>query len=298
MASSSPCNVLQANLHQQTFQLRRWLEVNSTALVLIQEPWVRQGRICGLPNTRGKLIQFTGPESSRSCIFITNNLLAQPLTEFCSRDICAITLLDTTTHQPKMVVASVYMPDEDSPPHEELAKLLSHCESANLELLVATDCNGYHPLWGMQFRNERGRQLVEYLFPSNLNILNVGSEPTFVTRRCKTIVDITLATEGVSNIISIWHVSREASCSDNRWIRFNIEVNTNNPSPGRKPRKTNPALKTMMESRLKEVVFPERLVGIDNIKKQVTCVHDAIVTCYHAACPPTTPPSGKPKAQS
>ncbi|CAH2095675.1 unnamed protein product [Euphydryas editha] len=189
------------------------------------------------------------------------------------------------------------MPDEDPPPPEELAKLVSHCEST-LELRVATDCNGHYPLWGIQFSNERGRQLVEYLFTTNLNILNVGSEPTFVTRRCKTIVDITLATEGVSNIISNWHVSREASCSDHRWIRFNIEVNTHNPSPRRKSRKTDPALfKTMMESRVKEVVFPERLVRIDNIEKQVTCVHDAIVTCYHAACPLTTPPSGKPKAQ-
>ncbi|CAH2108238.1 unnamed protein product [Euphydryas editha] len=60
-----------------------------------------------------------------------------------------------------MAVASVYKPDEDPPPPEELAKLVSHCESANLELLVATDCNGHHPLWGMQFSNEReGAKLI------------------------------------------------------------------------------------------------------------------------------------------
>ncbi|CAH2094545.1 unnamed protein product [Euphydryas editha] len=189
MASLSPCNVLQANLHHSitaTAQLRRWLELNSTALALIQEPWVRQGRICGLPNTGGKLIQYTGPESPRSCIFITNNLLAQPLTEFFSRDICAITLLDTTTHQPKMAVASVYMPDEDSPPPEDLAKLVSHCENTKLELLVATDCNGYHPLWGMQFSNERGRQLVEYLLLSLEGAKLLSTSP-WQQKECQTI---------------------------------------------------------------------------------------------------------------
>lgn len=303
MASpSTKCSVLQANLHHSQpamAQLRKWLEVKSTALALIQEPWIRQGRICGIPSKGGKLIHHTGPESPRSCIFVTNNLLVQPLTEFCSRDLCAIALLDTTTHQPTMVVASAYMPEEDPPPPEDLAKLVSHCESTKLELLVGTDCNGHHPLWGMRSTNDRGKKLVEYLFTTNLNILNVGSEPTFVTKRCKTIIDITLATEEVSSTISNWHVSKEASCSDHRWILYDIEVNTTNPAPRRKPHKTNPALyKTMMESSLREETFPERLVGVDNIEKQVTQVHDAIITCYHTACPLTTPPVEKPAAQT
>ncbi|CAH2108833.1 unnamed protein product [Euphydryas editha] len=214
MASPSPnCSVLQINLHHSitaTAQLRKWLEVHPTALALIQDPWIRQGRICGFSNTG----------------------------EFCSRDLCAISLLDTTTHQPKIVVASAYMPDGDMPPPPE-------------ELT-----------------------------------------------RSKTIIDITLATDGVCNTISNWHVSKEASCSDHRWILFNLEVNTSSPTPRRKPRKTNPALyKTLMESRLTKESVPEKIMGVENIEKQVTRVYDVIKTCYHTACPLTIPPSGKPKAQ-
>ncbi|CAH2093902.1 unnamed protein product [Euphydryas editha] len=296
MASPSPnCSVLQINLHHSitaTAQLRKWLEVHPTALALIQDPWIRQGRICGFSNTGGKLIHCTGPEIPRTCIYISNNLLVQPLTEFCSRDLCAISLLDTTTHQPKIVVASAYMPDGDMPPPpEELTRLVSHCEGTKMELLVATDCNAHHPLWGMQSENDRGRHLVEYLFTTNLNILNVGTEPTFVTKRSKTIIDITLATDGVCNIISNWHVSKEASCSDHRWILFNLEVNTSSPTPRRKPRKTNPALyKTLMESCLTKESVPEKIMGVENIEKQVTRVYDVIKTCYHTACPLTIPP--------
>ena len=182
MAGSPPpnCKVLQANLHHSitaTAQTRKWLEVNNTAVALIQEPWISRGRICGLSNLGGKLITGMYLDKPRTCIYVSKNIQAQPLTEFCSRDVCAIKLLaDIGSGLPEVVMASAYMPEEDDPPPHDLTRLISDCESKGLDLLVAADSNSHHQLWGMSRCNGRGKKLVEYLFSTNLNILNIRDQ--------------------------------------------------------------------------------------------------------------------------
>ncbi|XP_045453677.1 uncharacterized protein LOC123662956 [Melitaea cinxia] len=120
------CKVLQANLHHSmtaTAQMRKWLEVNTTAIALIQEPWVRNGTVCGLRN---------------------------------SGDVCAIQLHSTQDHSlPEMVIASAYMPEADAPPPHDMARLITYCEEARLQLIIGTDSNAHHTLWGMKTTNER-----------------------------------------------------------------------------------------------------------------------------------------------
>ncbi|KAI5643674.1 hypothetical protein NE865_04265 [Phthorimaea operculella] len=145
-----------------TAQARKWLEVNHTAIALIQEPWVSGGRIRGLFNLG------------------------------------------------ELVVVSAYMPEDEDPPSHDLARLVDYCE-----------------YWAG------------------------GSEPTFVTKRCKTIIDLTLATNKARDHIKDWHVSTEASCSDHRWIRFKIQVNIPPIPPSRNPRKTDTAkYKKLLDQRL------------------------------------------------
>lgn len=59
MSSLSELQLLQVNLHHSviaTAKLRKWLEVNHTAIGLIQEPWIRGGTIRGLSDLGGRLI--------------------------------------------------------------------------------------------------------------------------------------------------------------------------------------------------------------------------------------------------
>ncbi|CAG4936390.1 unnamed protein product [Colias eurytheme] len=130
------------------------------------------------------------------------------------KDVCAILLLGDNNYRPNIVIASTYMPADEDPPPREFARLVEYCAGEGLELIAGTDCNAHHPLWGMPTGNNRGRDLVEYLFTTSLNLVNTGAEPTFVTRRCRTIIDLTLATPGIIDSINNWHVSKEASCSD------------------------------------------------------------------------------------
>ncbi|PNF41013.1 hypothetical protein B7P43_G08809 [Cryptotermes secundus] len=71
--------------------------------------------------------------------------------------------------------------------------------------------NVYHTLWGSTDINPREECLMEYLVSSNLNILHQGNEPTFVICNGQEVIDLTLGTNKIGNLISNWHVSDEPS---------------------------------------------------------------------------------------
>ncbi|RVE41603.1 hypothetical protein evm_013751 [Chilo suppressalis] len=183
-------------------------------------------------------------------------------------------------------------------PSGELAELVRHCEQTDKALIIGTDSNAHHQLWGMTKSNKRGEELVDYLFTTNLNIINTGSEPTFVTRRGRSIIDLTLASRRAADLISDWHVSPEASCSDHRWIRFNIAVQRVTQPPRRIPSKTNRSqyrrqvtrsLRHLQSGSLDETY------KIDETAEELTRV---IISSYQTACPLSTPSSNSGASQS
>lgn len=75
-----PCgttSILQTNLqHSQTASatLRRVLDNQRETIALIQEPWIRGGRICGLANIGGKLLLDSSVSNPRTCIFVPKHV--------------------------------------------------------------------------------------------------------------------------------------------------------------------------------------------------------------------------------
>jgi hypothetical protein len=82
-----------------------------------------------------------------------------------------------------------------------------HCQSRKKKLIVGCDANAHHKLLGSTGINSRGDSLKEFLVSSNLNILNRGNEPTFVVRNRKEVIDLTLRTNKIGDLVSNWHVS-------------------------------------------------------------------------------------------
>lgn len=285
--------IVQANLqHSQTATatLRRSLEVTTEAIALIQEPWIRKGRICGLSNIGGKLLLDTTVSNPRTCIFAPKHINTVLMNEFCSRDLTTIRL------QPNpnlglscLVLASAYLPGDAEVPTPELAALVAHCEREGLELIISADSNAHHTIWGSERTNSRGEELFNYLFTTHLRILNRGSEPTFVTSRAQTIIDLTLATEQVSQFILDWHVSNELSCSDHRWIRFNLHITTIPAVPRRNPRKTDRGkYGKLVEERLNLLELPWRHSNTAEIESHLTNITTILINSYEQTCPLTT----------
>jgi hypothetical protein len=63
---------------------------------------------------------------------------------------------------------------------------------------------------------------MEYLVSTKLNILNRGNEPTFAISNRKEVIDLTLGTHKIGDLVSNWHVSNEISLTDQRYILFQV----------------------------------------------------------------------------
>ncbi|XP_045453518.1 uncharacterized protein LOC123662762 [Melitaea cinxia] len=183
-------------------------------------------------------------------------------------------------------MASAYLPGDADIPTPELAALAEYCERQGLELIISADSNAHHALWGSKDNNQRGEDFVSFLLATKLNVINRGSEPTFVTSRSQTIIDLTLATEHVSEYISDWHVSDDVSCSDHRWIKYNLEVTLTSPTPRRNPRKMDRGRYELLTAeKLKGVELPDNHEGTEDIDNHINQITDCLITSFEQTCP-------------
>jgi len=108
------------------------------------------------------------------------------------------------------------------PPSRELEELVRYCENENLCLIVGCDSNAHHIVWGSNNCNGRGESLYEFLYTTNLEILNHGNEPTFCNVSRQEVTDITLGSYGLLESIIGSEVSQQPSLSDHRLILFTL----------------------------------------------------------------------------
>ncbi|XP_048004470.1 uncharacterized protein LOC125240570 isoform X2 [Leguminivora glycinivorella] len=145
------------------------------------------------------------------------------------------------------------MAAEDEPPPVEMNNLIRYCEREGLELVISADCNGHHNLWGMETNNKRGTGL---------------------------------AAQHVSN----WHVSDEASCSDHRWIRYDLTADKHTIIPKRNPRRTDiTAYKKLLEGKLDDNTHILRPNNTKELEDQVNLLTKHITDSYENTCPLSTP---------
>ncbi|XP_044578925.1 uncharacterized protein LOC123261396 [Cotesia glomerata] len=111
----------------------------------------------------------------------------------------------------------------------------------NEEVIVAGDFNAKWAEWGADFSDTRGNEVADFAARLDLIVLNTGNTTTF--RRPgyqESILDITLATPRIANMIEDWTVSEEYSGSDHQNMTFSIRL-APIPVPRRdhRPRKWN-----------------------------------------------------------
>jgi hypothetical protein len=229
---------LQINLHHSkaaTATLCQQLAERKVDIALIQEPWLYKGQIRGLTNTGGTVYSVVPGNNTRSCIYIRNHINALPLLELCSRDTTTVRITYTYRGGRKvLIVASAYLPydSDEPPPTKEMRDIIDYCYSRKKQLIIGCDANAHHTLWGSTGTNPKEESLMEFPVSSNLNILDQGNENTFVTCNSKEVIDLTLGTNKIENLVSNCHLPDEPSLTDHRYISFqigNITINLQGP---------------------------------------------------------------------
>ena len=125
----------------------------------------------------------------------------------------------------ELILASSYMDINGPVPPPETTPLAKFALDNKLPLIMGSETNSHHTLWGNRLCNERGEELLEFLSSLGLSWANKGATPTFLnTRGHNSIIDLTITNQTGGDLISNWHVSNLYSNSDHRYIMFDITV--------------------------------------------------------------------------
>ncbi|XP_054730010.1 uncharacterized protein LOC129238832, partial [Anastrepha obliqua] len=151
------------------------------------------------------------------CSYIDNNLSSDDLTVVALEGCKDETLL----------FGSCYMPHDGEAPQTELRKLVETAARKKHALVVGTDANAHHTVWGSADINDRGESLFTYILQSSLEIANRGEEPTYVGPTSKNVLDLTLYTSR-HVMVQEWEVLSRPSFSDHRYISFQVIFRSKN----------------------------------------------------------------------
>jgi exonuclease III len=292
----SSISFVQANLQHSIAASRvlsRTVAVKGIDMALVQEPRLREGCIMGLNIPGYTLFCGSGTHRPRTCILAKNRNIRM-LPGFSFRDLVAVQIeYDEGEEKRSVVVCSVYLPfDSDLPPTREFEELLHYCEEKTLSRIVGCDSNCHHTVCGSTNCNDRGMALVEFLNPTNLEILIRGNEPTFCNSRRVEVLDITLGSCELLERIKDWGVSSEPSLSDHSHIMLQL-VGSVPAGFFRDPRSTNwdsfqEDLVSRLEQRPKIDVKDKAGLGL-----AIAFLQGTLITAYENNCPHKAERKGK-----
>ena len=126
---------------------------------------------------------------------------------------------------------------------------------------------------------------MEYLAETDIMILNRGHRPTFVTSRAQEVLDLTLVSKSLCDVIQGWRVDDKESFSDHKYIRYEAHLGIPEPIKFRNRKKTEwEYYKTLTEAGLKAVGVDE-IIDINEIDSRVELITSTLKTSFELACP-------------
>lgn len=169
----------------------------------------------------------------RACIYISSNIDYLKLDQHCNKDI-AVAIISLQSGL-QILCISIYFDINLSTEFysSQIDNIISQ-QQQNL-VLIHADSNAHSALWGCEVANRRGYTLEDWLIEKDLSVCNVGGEPTFVSKSvtvrneqgervpARSVIDITLSSSSLFDLISGWRVLDLITSSDHRFIEFKVE---------------------------------------------------------------------------
>ena len=287
-------SVIQCNLHKAK---SAWGSIASSfndikhPIFITTEPYHDRNHV--ILSVHKDLVHYycnQGPNGPRACIIVhkTLNSVCWEIKEFTSRDCVAIKIV---INSKMLILASIYMDAQDkSFPPKSLNELTKYAKLIDAPLIVGSDTNSHHTIWGDKKQDKRGEVLLEQFSNCGLSWANKGTNPTFVNSRGHhSVIDLTITNNKALDLVKNWYVSDQVSNSDNKYIMFNIDTEKKQNNITYNPNKTDWekfAEYIRKSSRFKYLnqIQLENEVDMDNLAQElITLLNEALV----ASCPPT-----------
>lgn len=115
--------------------------------------------------------------------------------------------------------------------YEEYLTRVGSLVRGRRKTIVAGDLNAKSVMWGEKGgrdseEKERAETTEAFIIQHELEVANIGNEPTCVRHNGESIVDITLHTEDAE--IEEWRVKEEETFSDHRYIEYGVLLESDN----------------------------------------------------------------------
>jgi ribonuclease HI len=282
--------IIQINLHHSkvsSAELVRRMNCDNFDVALIQEPYIINNVIMGLNSRNYDILYHNGLNKPRACIAIKKNIKRTLLINFCSGDETTImvSFREKGGNDLDFVLSSVYFPGDSqtSPPSDIVVEIVQYCRAKSKQMIVGADVNAHHINWGSTDTNARGVDLMDFILSNNLEVVNVGNEPTFVTSVRMEVLDITFCTQFIKSKIYKWRVSQEPSFSDHRYIEFSIKSLVQKCETYRNPKSTN--LDVFREKLSEKTRNIPHINTKEDLESAALSLSNAISSSYEESCP-------------
>jgi hypothetical protein len=192
-------------------------ELNSRRyhVTLITEPYAYKG-IVRLLDARAGTVTSAAGTSPRAAVRCRVN--HWPAANFTDRDMATVVAKICNVD---VYFSSVYLDIEMSVRKNLMENLVEHCRKGGHPLVIGMDSNSHSTAWGAEEDNARGVELEALFIAWNLEILNVGSDHTFVSARSRSRIDVTVVNQAARRLqIDGWRVRKDESFSDHKYIEF------------------------------------------------------------------------------
>jgi hypothetical protein len=219
---------IQINLQRSkssTSNLVKLIEQFKIDLALVQEPYVIQKKVCGIPLSFRTIFCDSG-DKPKAAIIIANKYLQIVNISTFTCDFSTFIKIELQNYE--LLCVSVYCS-----PTGNIESELDYIRDAinrinHKKLIISIDSNAHSTNWFNEYEDERGRILNDFIAQNNLIIMNENETiATYHTVRNQRIyessIDITLANLNATPIIKNWQILlSEESLSDHRFIYFEM----------------------------------------------------------------------------
>ena len=174
--------------------------------------------------------------------------------------------------------------DKDFPP-KSMTELTKYATKINAPLIVGSDTNSHHTIWGDKNQDKRGEILMEYLDISGLSWAN---KPTYVNSRGRSsVIDLIITNNKAIDLIKNWYVSDRESNSDHRYIMFNLEMDKKQSNITYNSNKTDwvkfdECIDKSSRYKYLNQIQPVNESDMDNLAQElITLLNEALVALCH-----------------
>ena len=252
-------------------------------MALIQEPWISSGnQVSGLRPRDFNTYFSKVVNRIRSVILVRKNLCSYILYNYSTDDLAVVAL--ENGKDDIILLASCYMAHNRDAPPVELQRLVEETGKRKQNLVVGTDANAHHTVWGSKDINDRGESLISFILQTSLKIANRGDIPTYKGPTSENVLDLTLFSD-FQVVVDDWKVLKVPTFSDHCYIHFQVSyARPNNIKVFRNPRNADwTKYSVLMNS---ELGHSRAINSADEVDSTVDKLVSQIVKSYEASCPP------------